>query len=106
MRYAFYARDDLLNQKLVAKLPKWMDETYTIDHMKKDLESIFICQHVVNEFNDKIIHVVPDTRLLLNFVHCFLYEIQDETSKFKYYYAENLIKGQYEKYNNNAGWFN
>jgi len=50
--------------------------------------------------------VVPDTRLLLNFVHSFIYEILDKKSPYKYYYAENLIEGQYQKYNNNDGWFN
>jgi len=43
MRYAFYANDNILNQKLVAKLPKWIDDKYNLDSMKNDLESIFIC---------------------------------------------------------------
>lgn len=90
----------------MAKLPKWIDEKYNIEYMKKDLESIFICQHIVNDFNDKIVQSLPDTRLLLNFIHSFIYEITDSKAKFKYYYTENFIQGQYEKYNNNAGWFN
>lgn len=38
MRYAFYMRDLVLNQKMVAKIPKTLDKTYTIEHMKKDIE--------------------------------------------------------------------
>ena len=43
MRYAFYMLDKKLNQKMVAKLPKVFDDTYTIEHMKNDIESLFIC---------------------------------------------------------------
>ena len=38
-------------------------------------------------------------------MHSFIYEIKDPKFKYKYWYAENFIEGQYEKYNNNAGWF-
>eukprot|EP00825_Cyclidium_porcatum_P036758 TRINITY_DN3946_c0_g1_i1.p1 TRINITY_DN3946_c0_g1~~TRINITY_DN3946_c0_g1_i1.p1 ORF type:complete len:575 (-),score=85.89 TRINITY_DN3946_c0_g1_i1:473-2197(-) len=107
MRYAFYAHDKKIDQKIVAKLPKQIGEGYSIDEMKKDIQAIFICQHIVNEFNEKIVHIVPDTRLLLNFVHSFIYELIDErVNRFKYFYGENFIEGQYQKYNNNAGWFN
>jgi len=104
MRYAFYMKDLELSQKMVAKLPKVIDDSYNMETMMKDIESIFICQHIVNDFNDRIISIVPDTRLLLNFVHSFILEIP--SLKHKFYYAENLIEGQYEKYNNNAGWMN
>jgi len=43
MRYAFYAIDEKLNQRLVAKLPKKIDESYELEHLKKDIEAIFIC---------------------------------------------------------------
>lgn len=107
MRFAFYAKDLLLDQKIVAKLPKNIGQGYNIPEMQKDLEAIFICQHIVNEFNDKVIPIVPDTRLLLNFVHTFIYELTDsKIQRYKYFYGENFIEGQYQKYNNNAGWFN
>lgn len=91
----------------MAKLPKQIATGYTLEDLQKDVEAIFICQHIVNEFNEKIIPIVPDTRLLLNFVHTFIYEITDtKKHQYKYYYGENFIEGQYEKYNNNAGWYN
>ena len=43
MRYAFYAKDQLLNQKLVAKVPKIVSKDYNIDMLKKDLEVMFLC---------------------------------------------------------------
>jgi vacuole morphology and inheritance protein 14 len=75
MRYAFYAYDEVLRQNLVAKLPKVLSRGYELDTLKKDLESIFICQHLVNEFNERVIPHVADTASLLNFVHCFIYEL-------------------------------
>jgi len=75
MRYAFYAKDELLDQKLVAKVPKIISKDYDIQTLKKDNEATFICQHIVNEFNEKIIPHLVDTSLLLNFVHTFVYEI-------------------------------
>lgn len=100
MRYAFYAYDTLLNQKLVVKLNKRTDYN-TIAHMSKDLELVYICQHLVNTFNDSIVELVPDTRLLLTFVHTFLIELKKSKQM---YYAENYIDGAYEKFSNNAGW--
>ncbi len=38
MRFAFYMYDYKLNQKMVAKLPKKIDEHYCIEEMKKDIE--------------------------------------------------------------------
>ena len=41
---------------MVAKIPKEVDpKTYNLDHMNKDIEAMFICQHIVNEFNERII---------------------------------------------------
>ncbi len=48
---------------------------------------------MVNEFNERIIPIVPDTKLILNFVHTFIYEIVDSAHKYKYYYGENFIEG-------------
>jgi hypothetical protein len=106
MRYAFYAKDIVLDQNMVAKLPKILNpKTYTLDVMKKELEAIFICQNLVNEYNDRVVNFIADTKLMLNFVHTFIYEIKPN-NKFpvQYYFAENFIPGQYEKFNNNAGW--
>lgn len=71
--------------------------------MKNDIEAMFVCSHIVNEFNERIISKV-DSKYLVEFVHSFVYEILDESSPYKYYYGENFIPGKYEKYNNNAGW--
>ena len=43
MRYAFKMFDSLLNQQLVAKLPKEIDENYNLEQMKKDIETQYIC---------------------------------------------------------------
>jgi hypothetical protein len=41
---------------MVAKLPKDVNqENYNLETMSKDLEATFICQHIVNDFNDRII---------------------------------------------------
>lgn len=56
MRWAFYAYDNYLGQKLVAKHPKAIDEgSYNVETMKKDLESQFICSHIVDDFNSKLL---------------------------------------------------
>lgn len=45
--------------------------------------------------------------ILLNFVNSTIYEVIGHTNKeIKYYFVENLIEGDYQKYNNNAGWTN
>lgn len=71
--------------------------------MKNDLEAMFICSHLVNDFNDRVL-TAGDESLLIEFVHSFIYEIIDEETEIKYFYGENFIPGKYEKYNNNAGW--
>lgn len=89
---------------MVAKLPKDVNpESYNIEHMKKDLEAMFICSHIVSEFNERIIGQ-SDKKLLTEFVHSFIYEFTDADVKYKYAFGENFIPGKYEKYNNNAGW--
>ena len=40
----------------------------------------------------------------MNFVHTFIYEIQDPKAPFRYYYVENYLEGKYNKFTNNAGW--
>ena len=104
MRFAFYMKDVDLNQNLVAKIPKKIDKFYNLDYMMKDIESLFICNHIINEFNDRIISLLPDENMIMNFVHGFIYEIIDEKFPFKYWWVENYIEGTYEKFNNNAGW--
>lgn len=44
--------------------------------MCKDLESQFICQHIVNEFNERVIAFLPSTKLLLSFAYCFIYHLK------------------------------
>lgn len=104
MRYAFFMKDLDLDQKLVAKIPKVLDQNYIPEIMMKDVESIFICNHIVNEFNDRIVSIVPDPDMLISFVHSFIYEITLENFPYKYWWVENFIEGEYEKFNNNAGW--
>ncbi|KAL4478423.1 hypothetical protein ABPG74_006658 [Tetrahymena malaccensis] len=109
MRYAFFAEDTLLKQNLVAKLNKKQNlnnPELDKEDMIKDLESQFLCQHIVNCFNDRVSEHVQTTANLKNFVHCFIYEIQNPENNYKYYSAENYIQGEYVKFNNNAGWTN
>ena len=103
MRYAFLMRDCDLNENYVVKIPMDINpKTYNLEEMKNDIEAQFICSHIVNEFNERMISSI-DSKYLVEFVHSFLYEILDKTSPYKYYYGENFIQGRYEKYNNNAG---
>ena len=71
--------------------------------MSKDIEAMFMCSHIVDEFNERILGY-QDKKLLTEFVHSFVFEFVDENVKWKYAYAENFILGKYQKYNNNAGW--
>ena len=99
---AYYLFDKTVNLKYVGKLKKmYSKETYTIDNLKKELESITICSYISNIFNDRIVNYLPNnkTNILINFIHNYIYEADD-----KLYLVENYIEGKYEKYNNNAGW--
>ena len=104
MRFAFYMKDLELNQKLVAKIPKIIDDSYNPTQMMRDIEALFICTHIINEFNDRIISFLPDNNMLMNFVNGFIYEVLDDNFPFKFWWGENFIDGNYEKFNNNAGW--
>ena len=114
MRYAFYMKDLMLDQNLVGKLDKKIKlKEQSLAHYSKDILSIVICRHIAYDFNDRVINIVPDTRLLINFVHSYIYEMisyinKKETlqSHQQYFSVENFIKGNYSKYNNNAGWIN
>ena len=98
--------DQDLKKRYVVKVPKDVNPiTYNPEEMKYDIEAMFICKHIVNEFNDKMICLV-DSRYMVEFVHSFIYDILDQSAPFKYYYGENFIDGKYNKYNNNAGWTN
>jgi vacuole morphology and inheritance protein 14 len=88
---------------MVAKLPKIIDSSYCLNEMKKEIEVQFICQHIVNEFNERVVEIV-NSSLLLNFVHAFIMQIENSNSELNLYFCENFIEGKYEKYNNNAGW--
>ena len=104
MRYAFYMKDLNMNQKMVGKIPKVLDQNYVPEIMMKDIESILVCSHIVSEFNDRIVSILPDADMLISFVHCYIYEIINKGIPYKYWWVENLIEGNYEKFNNNAGW--
>ena len=104
MRYAFYMYDMFTMEDYVVKLPKNLKpSSYNLDVMKNDMEAMFICNHIVSDFNEQLIKYY-DVKFLIEFVHSFIVEILDENSTYKYYYGENFINGIYEKYNNNAGW--
>lgn len=106
MRYAFLMKDVELEEQYVVKLPKDINpKHYNLEEMKHDIEAMFVCSHIVNEFNERLISTI-DSRYLVEFVHSFIYEILDEGIPYKYFYGENFIQGKYEKYNNNAGWTN
>ena len=118
MRYAFYMKDLTLNQNMVGKLNKTIKrQENNLDHLSKDILSITICQHIAYDFNNRIIDFIPDSRLLINFVHAYIYELIDYNSNpeikkgllpshQQFIAVENFIEGEYNKYNNNAGWIN
>ena len=107
MRYAHYMRDINMQENIVAKIPRTIEEKeYNPESMMKDIESMIISQHIVNDFNDKIISKLGDTETLFSFVSSYVYEIKDEKFPYKYWWAENYIDGVYEKFNNNDGWVN
>ena len=75
----------------MVKVPKDINpRTYNIDTMKNDVEAMFICSHVVSEFNERLISTI-DSKYLVEFVHSFIYEMLDESAPFKYFYGENFI---------------
>ena len=77
MRYAFLMKDMDLLEQYVVKVPKNTNlATYNLETMKNDIEAMFICSHIVAEFNERLISFV-DSRYLVEFVHSFLYEILD-----------------------------
>lgn len=117
MRYAFYMNDQSLDQKLVGKINKVIKkEENTLQHLSKDILSVIVCQKLAYDFNDRIINFLPDTKLLINFVHAYIYELVgycDENiikpqlpSHQRFLSVENFIEGSYDKYNNNSGWTN
>lgn len=118
MRYAFYMKDITLNQKLVGKLNKTIKQSENnLNHLSKDILSLTICRHIAYDFDDRILNILPDTRLLINFVHAYIYELIDYSNRSAAEHAilpshqqfisvENYIEGEYSKYNNNSGWTN
>jgi hypothetical protein len=64
MRYAFFMKEtfQIPKQKqpeqnfYVGKIPKDLRPAYyNLDQMKNDIETIFICSHIVKEFNDRLL---------------------------------------------------
>ncbi|KAL4477127.1 hypothetical protein ABPG72_008861 [Tetrahymena utriculariae] len=70
------------------------------------MEAQYICQHIVNMFNDLVVEHVVDSKNLKNFVHSFIYDIDHQDIPYKYFSVENYISGEYVKFNNNTGWTN
>lgn len=87
------------------KLPKKITEkTQDLEYMKSDITSQIICKLIVDEMNKRLISLVQSEQLL-EFIQAFIYEIDEECPKYKFYYGETFIEGEYKKYNNNGGWF-
>ena len=104
-RYAYYLYDKEVKLNYVAKLNKiFIQSKNKLEDYAKELESITICHHISNEFDERIVNIVPKdkTNILLKYIHCYIYEVSSPKPKF--YYVENYIPGKYIKYNNNAGW--
>ena len=68
--------------------------------MKKDIESLFICNHIVNEFKDRVVSLLQDPDMLISFLH----EILISKCPYKYWWGENFIESEFDKFNKNAGW--
>lgn len=118
MRYAFHMKDIDLDQRLVGKVYKKLKNSENnLKHFSNDILSITICRHIAYDFNDRIINIVPDTRLMINFVNAFVYKLDSYVSNIpilskqlphhkNFISVENYIAGDYSKYNNNSGWIN
>ena len=107
LRYAYYLYDNEVNMNYVAKLDKEISNTRdNLEGYSKELESITICHHIANQFDERIVNIIPknQTNILLKYIHCYIYEITSPSSSHKYYYVEDYLPGNYIKYNNNAGW--
>ena len=107
LRYAYYLYDKEVKMNYVAKLDKEISSSRdNLEGYSRELESITICHHISNEFDERIVNIVPkdQTNILLKYIHCYIYEITSPSPSHKYYYVENYLPGQYIKYNNNAGW--
>ena len=90
---------------MVLKLNKQIDlKQYNVASMSQELEQTSICSLITRKFNERMIDKVSQPHLLRDFVRPFIYEIKEGNSDLKYYFAENLIEGEYKKQNNNGGW--
>ena len=130
-KYAFYMKDLTLNQNLVGKLYKVSKLNENgLYILSKDIISLTICKRIAYDFNNRITNILPDNKYLINFVNAYVYELMHYTkyisnniqysdihtnkscennrlpSHQQYYLVENYIEGEYNKYNNNAGWIN
>jgi len=106
LRFAFYMKDLGVSgdhQKTVAKFPKKITKKYTVETMRKEIEAVLMCQLITNEFNDRLVNNANEG-LLMSFVQPYVYEVVGGNSKWKLFSAETYLKGDYQKYNNNAGW--
>jgi len=94
----------------VAKLHKNLTDNLDFNFMKRDSMSLIACHYFAEEFNSRILlntNADSEIPILLNFVDSTIYEVvKHENKNVKYYFVENYIEGDYQKYNNNAGWTN
>ena len=107
LRYAYYLYDNEVSMKFVGKLDKKITNIRNnLEGYSRELESITICHHISNEFDERIVNIIPKdkTDILLKYIHCYIYEITSPSSSNRYYYVEDYLPGNYIKYNNNTGW--
>ena len=72
-RYAYFLYDEDVKMKYVAKLRKeYIESKNMLEDYSKELESITVCHHIANEFDERIVNIVPKdkTNILLNYIHC------------------------------------
>lgn len=75
MRHAFQAFDLKYDEQYVVKRPiKISEQSYNLEVMEKDLESLVFCRLIVEELNERLISKV-NSQYLLDFVQSFIYQI-------------------------------
>ena len=75
LRYAYYLYDNEVNMNYVAKLDKEISNTRdNLEGYSKELESITICHHIANQFDERIVNIIPknQTNILLKYIHCYI----------------------------------
>ncbi|KAL4497284.1 hypothetical protein ABPG72_011219 [Tetrahymena utriculariae] len=108
MREAFKASDQDFDIELVAKLHKEIELNRKYNFLKNELTALILAQFFLTEFNQRILFTMDESELppqILRFVDCYIYEVKEEGERNSYFYSvENFMKGDFQKYNNNAGY--